>query len=470
MKMNELFSSEIKIVNIGLKVFYEAAVQQRQKACHVEWMPPADFETYQILDQLDDEKIDAANKEALRRINAAEPVWFDVVRAGDVIAELDDFTVSHAGPELAWEEMCGPLKGAVLGAAVYEGMAKTLAEAEHLAEQGKIHFLSNHAIGCVGPMTGMITRSMPLIAVKNKAFGNVAYSTFNEGIGKVLRFGANGPEVIERLKWLETVLAPAMKQVLALSGPISLKVIIAKALTMGDEMHQRNIAASALLARTLMPFLVRLDLPKAALERTVSFLSGNEQLFLNFAMAAGKATMDPIKNIPHCSVVSAMSRNGTNFGIKVSALGEEWFEAPVLRPQGLYFPGFTEKDANPDIGDSAICEAFGIGGVAMGSAPAVVRFVGAASVAQAYQYSRDMLTVTVGQSKTYLMPSMDFTGTGTGFDIRRVAETGTLPVINTGMAHKEPGIGQVGAGIVRAPMLCFLKALKAFAAQQVSEP
>lgn len=466
MKINELLRSEIKVVNVGLEVFYEAAVRQNLRACHVEWMPPADFETYQILELLEDERIDAANQEALRRINAAEPVWEDVVYAGDVIPALDAFTISHAGPDLPWEEMCGPLKGAVLGAAVYEGMAETLEEAQGLVEQGKIRFLSNHAIGCVGPMTGIITKSMPLIAVKNNAFGNVAYSTFNEGIGKVMRFGANGPEVIERLKWLETGMAPAMKQMLALSGPISLKVMIAKALTMGDEMHQRNIAASALLARTMMPYLVRLGLSADALERLSAFVSGNEQLFLNFAMAAGKATMDPIKNIPHCSVVSAMSRNGTNFGIKVSALGETWFEAPVLQPQGLYFPGFSEKDANPDIGDSAICESFGIGGVAMGSAPAVVRFVGAASVTQAYQYSRDMLAVTVGQSNTYLMPSMDFAGTGTGFDIRRVVETGILPVINTGMAHKEPGIGQVGAGIVRAPMPCFLKAIQAFAAQE----
>lgn len=466
MKINELFSSEIKVVNMGLGVFRDAIIKQGLQSCQVEWKPGVEPETYKLLDLLDSEAVDTANQEALRRINGAEPVWYDVVRAGDVIPALNGNVISHAGPDLAWEDMCGPLRGAVLGAAVYEGMAEDLEAAERMAEQGEICFLSNHAIGCVGPMTGMITKSMPLIAVRNDAYGNTAYSTFNEGLGKVMRFGANGPEVIERLRWMETSLAPAFKRVLAQSGPIPLKTMIAKALTMGDEMHQRNIAASALLVRTVMPFLVQANLPAEELTRITEFLCGNDQLFLNFAMAAGKATMDPVKNIPHCCVVTAMSRNGTNFGIKISALGETWFEAPVMQPQGLYFPGYSEKDANPDIGDSAICECFGIGGTAMGSAPAVVRFVGAASVDQAYQYSRDMIAVTAGQNSTYLMPSMNFIGTGTGFDIRKVVETGILPVINTGMAHKKPGIGQVGAGIVRAPMGCFRKALEAFAAAE----
>lgn len=464
MNIKELFSSEIEVVNLGLECFHRAILDQGGESRHVDWAPPAggDARLLRLIDLLDRPDIEAANQEALRRINAAEPELVDVVTAGEAIPQLDAFSISHAGPDLEWEDMCGPLQGAILGAAVYEGMAGSLDEAKALVEAGKIRFLSNHAIGCVGPMTGMITRSMPLFAVRNKTCGNIAYSTFNEGLGKVMRFGANGPEVIDRLRWIETELGPAVKRALALSGPISLKVIISKALTMGDEMHQRNIAASSLFARSILPWLVRVC-GGESLAKITDFVAGNDQFFLNLAMAAGKATMDPVKNIPHSSVVTAMSRNGTNFGIKVSALGDTWFEAPVLKPAGLYFPGFSEEDANPDIGDSAICETFGIGGVAMGSAPAVVRFVGAESVAQAYAYSRQMIEVTVGQSKTYLMPTLDFAGTGTGFDIRRVVETGLLPVINTGMAHKQPGIGQVGAGIVHAPMGCFTAALRAFA-------
>ena len=407
-------------------------------------------------------EIDRANQEALRRINSAEPELTGVVCAHDVIPNMRRNTIGHAGPPLTWKQMCGPLRGAVMGAIVYEGLAEDLEEAERLAAGGGVEFVSNHAMGCVGPMTGMITWSMPLVEVVNQTYGNRAYSTFNEGLGKVLRFGANGPEVIERLRWLERVLAPAMDRALAESGPISLRVLIAKALAMGDEMHQRNLAASAQLVRTLMPYLVRVVEDRPALDEITSFITGNDQFFLNFGMAAGKATMDPVKGIPHSSVVTAMSRNGTNFGIKVSALGDQWFEAPVRMPRGLYFPGYSEEDANPDIGDSAICETFGIGGFAMGAAPAVVRFVGA-SVQEALAYSAEMREITVGLSESYIIPNLDFVGTATGIDIRRVVESGVLPVINTGMAHKKPGVGQVGAGIVMAPMDCFTKALLAFA-------
>ncbi len=408
-------------------------------------------------------KIDRANMEALEIINNAEPELIDIKYAHQVLPGMEKNMIGHAGPPIAWEDMCGPLQGAVLGAVLYEGLAENLKEAEQLVLEGKIRFVSNHSMGAVGPMTGMITYSMPLYEVRNKSYGNIAYTTFNEGLGKVMRFGSNGPEVLERLRWFEKVLAPAMKKALALSGPVSLKVIISKALAMGDEMHQRNIAASSLFVRTIMPFLVEAVAEKEDLKRIVQFITGNEQLFLNLAMAAGKSTMDPVKNIEHCSIVTAMSRNGTNFGIKVSALGDTWFEAPVLMPKGLYFAGYSEKDANPDMGDSAICETFGIGGIAMGSSPAVVRFVGAKSVQEALDYSREMEEITIGKSPNYIIPNLEFQGTATGIDIRKVVETGITPVINTGMAHKLPGVGQIGAGIVRAPIDCFLKAIYAFA-------
>ena len=362
-----------------------------------------------------------------------------------------------------------PLQGAILGAIVYEGLAKTLEEAKQLVLDGKINFQSNHDLDAVGPMTGMITYSMPLWKVENSRFGNVAYSTFNEGLGKVMRFGANDEDVIKRLKWLETVLAPAMKATLQSSGPISLKVVMAKALAMGDEMHQRNNGATSTFIRDIMPHLVKTQQDNPELEAITKFITGNDQFFLNLARVASKAIMDPVKNIPYSTVVTAMSRNGTNFGIKISALGDEWFEAPVNQPDGLYFPGFTAEDANPDIGDSAIVETIGIGGFAMGASPAVVRFVGASSIEEAIQYSKDMQLITVGVSPTLIIPTMNFQGTATGIDARKVVETGILPVINTGMAHKQPGVGQVGAGIVKAPYACFEKAIEAFAEQFVKE-
>lgn len=461
----KLFQSELKVVNLGLATFHAALDDQHVKNCQVEWQPPAggDLHMIRLLDELDQKKIDNANKIAFERILAAEPELIDVCYAYEVLDGLDEFTIGHAGPPLTWDEMCGPMRGAVMGAAVYEGMCERLEDVETMVRSGKIKFRHNHEMGCVGPMTGMITRSMPLWVVRNAAFGNVAYSTFNEGLGKVMRFGANNAEVIARLRWMETTLAPAMKAALQASGPISLKVIISKALSMGDEMHQRNIAASCLFVRTIAPRLVRCVKEPTALQEVMDFVTGNDQFFLNLAMAAGKATMDPVKGIPYSTVVTAMSRNGTNFGVKLSALGDRWFQAPVLTPKGLYFPGYSEKDANPDMGDSAICETFGIGGVAMAASPAVVRFVGAKSVSEAMRFSREMQEITVGLNNAYIMPTMDFVGTATGFDAKKIVEKGILPVINTGMAHKNAGVGQVGAGIVFAPPACFYKAMEAFA-------
>lgn len=414
-------------------------------------------------------KIDKANQKALEIINQGEPILVDIKFAKDVLPGMAKNVVGHAGPPISWEEMCGPMKGAVIGAIKYEGLAETDEEAVALIEAGGIEFKHNHSMGAVGPMTGMITYSMPLYEVKNAAFDNLAYCTFNEGLGKVMRFGANDENVIKKLKWLEEVLAPALKKVLDKFGPMNLKVIITKALAMGDEMHQRNVAASAMFLKELAPKLVTVIDDPDTMAEIIEFVSGNEQFFLNLAMASGKAIMDPAKNVKDSTIVTAMSRNGTSFGIKVSGLGDEWFEAPVEMPVGLYFPGYSEADANPDMGDSTITETFGIGGFAMGSAPAVVRFVGAESVEAALDYTKDMGEITVGKSPHYIIPNMNFEGVPTGIDIRKVVEFGLAPVINTGMAHKEPGVGQVGAGIVKAPMPCFIKAIEAFAEQYVAE-
>lgn len=414
-------------------------------------------------------KIDKANQKALEIINQGEPILVDIKFAKDVLPGMAKNVVGHAGPPISWEEMCGPMKGAVIGAIKYEGLAETDEEAVALIEAGGIEFKHNHSMGAVGPMTGMITYSMPLYEVKNAAFDNLAYCTFNEGLGKVMRFGANDENVIKKLKWLEEVLAPALKKVLDKFGPMNLKVIITKALAMGDEMHQRNVAASAMFLKELAPKLVTVIDDADTMAEIMEFVSGNEQFFLNLAMASGKAIMDPAKNVKDSTIVTAMSRNGTSFGIKVSGLGDEWFEAPVEMPVGLYFPGYSEADANPDMGDSTITETFGIGGFAMGSAPAVVRFVGAESVEAALDYTKDMGEITVGKSPHYIIPNMNFEGVPTGIDIRKVVEFGLAPVINTGMAHKEPGVGQVGAGIVKAPMPCFIKAIEAFAEQYVAE-
>ena len=359
--------------------------------------------------------------------------------------------------------MCGPLRGAIQGAIVLEGWAPDLAAAEMLAASGGVDFEPCHHHDAVGPMTGLITRSMPVMIVENRAFGTRAYCTINEGLGKVMRFGGNDAEVLNRLRWLAGTLGPALAAALKLQGGMPLKPVIARGLSMGDEMHQRNVACSSLFIRLLAPWLARAVTDSETLARVCEFIGANDQFFLNVAMAMGKAMADPARGVAGSTMVTAMCRNGTDFGIRVAATGEQWFTAPVEQPKGLYFPGYSEKDANPDIGDSAIVETIGLGGFAMAASPAVAGFVGAGSAADALNYTRAMYDITLGRNADWTMPALDFAGVPTGIDVRKVVETGLAPTINTGIAHRLPGIGQVGAGTVKAPLACFEQALVAVA-------
>lgn len=317
--IHQLFTSQLQVANVGVDVFYQAVLDQGTPGVHVDWRPPAggDPRLAEVLARLQGEplrRIQAANEEARRRMDRGDPVWAGVVYAKDVLPDMDRYTIGHAGPPLTWAEMCGPMKGAVIGAIRYEGLADTEEEAVALVEAGKIKFRPNHSVACVGPMTGMITWSMPLFRVVNKTYGNVAYCTINEGLGKVMRFGANDDTVLARLKWLEQVLAPALQKAVDLHGPFNLKIFMAKALAMGDEMHQRNIAASSLFARDVLPVLIRAVDDKEQLGEIADFISGNDQFFLNLAMASCKAVCDAVKDIPDCTIVTAMSRNGTYSG------------------------------------------------------------------------------------------------------------------------------------------------------------
>ena len=462
-------SSQTRIMAVGVENFDRALAETETPFIHLDWRPPAQGDT-RLVGQLFDlatrcrdeagaSRIDAANAEALKRINSAQLVLKRVRPAHEVVPGMTRNSIFHAGPPIDWKDMCGPMRGAFIGAIIYEGLAQTEDEAVALMDAGKIVYGPNHAHSAVGPMTGMISWSMPVFVVENETFGNFGYCTINEGIGKVMRFGANGPEVIERLKWLASDVAPVLDKALQSAGGVRLKNVMAQALAMGDEMHQRNVAASLNLYKVLCG-----DLQAAGADRrVVEFLArSNEQFFLNLAMAAGKATMDPARNIPYSTVITAMSRNGVNFGINVSGLGDTWFTAPCLNPKALYFPGYSEADANPDMGDSAIVECYGLGGFSMAAAPAVVRFVGAGSLADAVAYTRSMQRITVGENPDLPIPNLDFAGVPTGIDIRKVVETGILPVINTGVAHRLPGVGQVGAGIVTPPMAIMTEALTAF--------
>jgi hypothetical protein len=464
----DLLKRPVEVVNVGLAGFAHDLALQRVPVVQVDWMPPArgNAELAGMLARLaeaGEERIGEANAEALRRMLAGDPVLLDVRTAGDVIPGLGERVIQHAGPPITWERMCGPLRGAVAGAIVYEGWASDLDAATRLAASGGITFRPNHECDSVGPMTGMITRTMPVFVVENRTFGNRAYAAINEGLGKVMRFGGNDESVIARLRWLRDACGPRLALALRETGGIPLGPLIARGLAMGDEMHQRNVACTALFLRATAPAIVRAGGPAQEAAAVLQFIGGNDQFFLNIAMAMGKAITDPMRAIPHSTVVTAMCRNGTDFGIRVAGTGDQWFTAPVEMPQGLYFPGYSEADANPDIGDSAILETIGLGAFAMAASPAVVQFVGGGGVQEALDYTRAMAEVCVGSNAKWPVPLLDFTGVPSGIDVRRVVETGIAPAINTGIAHRQAGIGQVGAGIARAPLGCFDAALRALA-------
>ncbi|HEY8414698.1 MAG TPA: DUF1116 domain-containing protein [Thermaerobacter sp.] len=406
--------------------------------------------------------IERANKETLRRILDAQPVLVGVAPAGQVIQGMGERMILHAGPPITWERMSGPMRGAVIGGILFEGWARTEEEAVALVERGEVTFDSCHHHQAVGPMAGVTTPSMPVYIVENRAFGNKAFCNLNEGLGKVLRYGAYGEDVLARLRWMRDVLGPVLAAALERTQGIDLKSLIAQAIHMGDEGHNRNKAGSALLVRMLAPALARSGADAATLADVFEFLGNNDLTALNPVMAACKATMDAAHGIAGSTIVTAMARNGTDFGIRVSGLGDRWFTAPSQVPQGLYFPGFKAEDANPDIGDSTITETAGIGGFAMAAAPAIVQFIGG-TPRDALNATLEMYEITAGENPAFGIPALDFRGTPTGIDVRKVVETGLVPRVNTGIAHKHAGIGQIGAGLVQPPLECFEQALLALA-------
>ncbi|HJW82905.1 MAG TPA: DUF1116 domain-containing protein, partial [Anaerolineae bacterium] len=392
--------------------------------------------------------IDKANTEATQRMMEARPVLVGVGTAREVIPGMRDNLLLHAGPPITWDRMGGPMRGAVIGALIFEGKAKDEAGARALVEAGQIDFEPCHHHQAVGPMAGVISPSMAVYILENKTHGNRSFSNLNEGYGKVLRYGAFSDDVQTRLRWMNEVMAPVLADAITASGGIDIRVLLAEALHMGDEGHNRNKAGSLLYTKALAPFVVKAARSADVASEVLRFLGDNALSVLNPVMAACKAMADAAHGVEGSTIVSVMARNGTDFGIRVSGLGERWFTAPVAVPQGLYFPGFKAEDASGDIGDSTITETAGIGGFAMASAPAIVTFV-SGTPRDAINTTLEMYEITYAEHKTFSMPALDFRGTPTGIDIRKVVEKNITPRINTGIAHKDAGVGQVGAGLVR---------------------
>jgi hypothetical protein len=465
-KMLSLFRQPLSVANVGLDLFAAALAAQGVETAEVAWRPPAIDLAPGTLALFHDPGIAAANAEAVGRMMRAQPMLVDVRPAREALPGMTERTFFHAGPPIEWADASGPLRGALIGAMLYEGLADSPEQAARLGERGEIELAPCHEHEAVGPMAGVISPSMPVFVVENAVGGNRGHCTFNEGLGKVLRYGAYGPDVVDRLRWLEHALAPLVRDALRAGEGIDLRAITAQAIQMGDECHNRNKAGTSLFFRELAPRMIELPAPSSEIAAALRFVASNDHFYLNLAMPAGKVAADAAHGVERSTLVTAMARNGTDFGIRVSGLGEAWFTGPAQMIEGLFFPGFGPEDANPDIGDSAITETVGLGGFALAGAPAIVQFIGG-TPADAVAYTLAMYEITAAENELFRIPALNFRGTPTGVDVRQVIRTGELPVIDTGMAHKEAGVGQVGAGIVRPPLECFVAALRAIERQAV---
>jgi len=459
--LSDLFNQKVHALNLGLESMADALEQQETPVERLNWQPPERI-LPNLVYTIDDISIDQANDISCERITQSKAVLVGMGIARDVIPGMRENMILHAGPPLTWERMCGPTRGAVMGALIYEGTAKDEKQAEEIAASGDFIFEPCHHHNTVGPMAGIVSPSMPVFIVENPIYGVRAYATQNEGLGKVLRYGAMGEEVYERLRWMEKVLYPTLARALeSMPKGIDLKSMIAQALHMGDECHNRNRAGTSLFLRAIAPALVRTQKDGEDTAKVIEFISNNDHFFLNLSMPTGKATLLPAEGIAGSTILTVMARNGTDFGIRLASMPDQWFTAPAGRVEGLYLPGFSEEDANPDIGDSTITETAGFGGFAMAAAPAITQFVGG-SPELALKTTIEMYEITHAQHRDFTIPALGFRGTPLGIDVRRVAESGLLPQINTGIAHRQPGIGMVGAGILRAPKKCFDDAFFAF--------
>jgi hypothetical protein len=471
-----LLESEPAIVNVGVHELARPAMERKLTVLDLEWQPPAEgqaetgWRAAMLASDPQDPAaagnlIDAANAHAASRMLSARPILEDVALHASSVWPGLGRTLLHAGAPIEWDAMCGPMQGAAVGALLYEGWATSAQAAAEMLARGEVRFASCHDHAAVGPMAGIISPSMPVFVVRNPEHGNFAYTNMSEGIGKVLRFGANGPDVIRRLKWIETVLAPGLKAAIrAAREEIDLKQIQARALLMGDEVHSRNTAATLIFLSMIAKPLLSCGFERARAKEIIDFIDGNSQFFLNLSMVSAKTVMDAAQGVRHSSLVTAIARNGVTTAIRTSCMADRWFEAPSGMPSGLYFPGFKREDANPDLGDSAIVETAGFGGFSLASSPALMQLVGG-TVSDALAASREMSHITVERNPATSIPLLDFAGSPAGIDIRKVVDTGIRPFLTTGIAHKEPGIGQIGAGMVRVPMECFVKATNALAAE-----
>ncbi len=461
--MTDLLRREPHVIAAGIELLADSAARQAARLTRVDWAPPMPGTEAGLATVIADPRRAAANALAVGRMLGVRAQLVDVVQAGPAL-DLAPGEFLHAGPPIGWERASGPLRGALAGAAVFEGLVAEPDIAAGESALGIVALEPCHHRGAVGPMAGVISPSMWVFVLEDASDGRRAYCSLNEGLGKVLRYGAYSAEVIDRLRWMSAVLGPLLQAAVRRHGPVDVTAILTQMVQMGDEAHNRNRAGTLMLLRDLLPSMVETGSDPSDTADAARFIAGNDHFFLNLAMPACKLALDAARDIAGSTMVVAMARNGTDFGIQVAGTGSRWFTAPALVPEGLYLAGYGQADANPDIGDSAITETAGLGGFAMAAAPAIVRLVGG-TVTSALAATRRMYEITLAEHPLFGVPALDFRGTPAGIDVTLVARTRILPQINTGMAGKVAGTGQVGAGLVTPPAEVFPLALRELAAR-----
>lgn len=406
-----------------------------------------------------------ANTAAFQRLAQATPVLTGVQPAGEALPGMKPNVILTSGAPMDWDRYTGGQRAAVIGGALFEGLASDAGDADAKLRSGEIVVDGCHDHGCVGSLAGIYTASMPVLAVTNTANGNTGYCNFFEGPSpKRLNYGTYDDEVRETLMFVNEVIAPVVAEAVRRSdGGIALRPIIRRALGMGDELHSRNAASTLLFGREMVPHLFELFAEKPEeVRQTYAFMSDSPYFFLRLSMAAAKAAADATRDIDGSSVVSAMTFSCAQFSIRLAGLGDRWFSADLPPAEAKLVEGFSESDVEFMGGESVIAETTGLGGFAQAAAFSLQDYQGG-TPEQMAELNRAMYDITVGEHPEYKIPFFGFRGVPIGIDAVKVVETGIRPVMDIGIAGRSGR--QIGAGILRAPLACFELAVSAYREQ-----
>lgn len=466
------YKSDLKVINVGLQLFHEALVAQNVKTTQLQWTPPIKQEAA-VIDALNTvsaadikEKIEAANESAVSYILNAQPYLVDILPAGDVIEGLDDYTIIHSGPPIDYEDMVMLHQRGLVSACRFEGWADTDEAAVELIKSGKIKIMSALDTNTVGSGTGIITKSVAMFIIEDRNTGirSADFPAEGPNQGGFCGWGLYSKEIADYLHRMRDEFFPVIRAVLKKIGGIAVKPILAECMQMGDENHTRQTAADLLFDKKILPELFKLEgFDRQQILNTLDYIVETPRFFHCIGQGAARAAVLGAVGTEYSTMVTAICGNGVEFGIKVAGLGDEWFTAPAPMMKGRYTSSkFTEKDQLPWIGDSCVVECFGMGGIAAAASPIVCSLRGL-KMKEAIAITREMEEITITHNPAFPIPNLDFDFLPVGIDIRKVVETGICPEIHGGMFNYQGGL--IGAGSARVPMLCFQKAMKAFAAK-----